>query len=462
MSSEVPWVVRFVDKPDTDRSVRLDLNDEQAGGNVYVRADGFSPGVGEVEAVTTGSMLTDTGEAITATRRVNREITIPLAVVGESPELAEVLNALARELDRERNYLEFRPSDHTGEAVFFTVLAGSDFTEVDLDPEDYPTEKGVSVILVCEPTGVGLEKSGSFTSNPDPVGTNKPFARLPAIAGDVPAPLTVKVGASMTGPAGPIMVGVCSGLPLLDDPVFTQAEALTAGTGVTLPGNDAAMSGTGSNYARIGFGTNNLDTLRLSGDLPDVPPGRWRVWVRLRNTIAADTFDLRLDIGTLTSGLTGKVRSFKPTDAANSTYWFDLGLVDHPYHQPPDVTDPEPLTVRLFAMRTSGTGSLDVDMLLLVPTDLRGNQPGRVALVTPTDGLGGGNQWILRPDVEMAHPSVPARPAPVAGSHDFRATPGEHTYIHVLRRTYPGVSVLTTNNIIEWSYRPRWQYLSAP
>lgn len=461
MADPVPWVVRFVSGPDAARSTLLDVNAGTGPGQIYTLREGFSLGTTEVLTVLVESMLED-GEDVAASKRTNRELTIPVILVGDQATFAGLLGGLAREVDRKPAWLEFKPGEHTGESIFFQIKQG-ELGDVDLDPEDEggeDEERSLTLSLVADFAAVGLEQTGTATTGTDPAGSSKPFVALPPTKGDVPAPLTVKVAAGSTDTSGPIMVNVCAGAPSLTGPLFVQAEALTAGTGVTFPTGDAAMSG--GSHARITFGINNLTTLRLSGDIPAVPPGRYRVWARLRNTTGADTFDVRLDVGTATSPATGRVRSFSPPAAANSVYWVDIGDVEHPYYQPTDATAAENLTLRLYAQRTAGTGNLDPDLLMLVPLDLRGKDTGRTAFVLPTDALAAAQKWVIRPDQEKATPTAAAKPATIIGSHEFRAVPGANTYIHVLRRTYPGTTQLTGTNTVDWAYRPRYLYVSAP
>lgn len=167
-------------------------------------------------------------------------------------------------------------------------------------------------------------------------------------------------------------------------PIVLQAESMTQGTDTSVQANSLLMSGSGSNFSRCTFVTGAMST-RLSGTWPPSPSvdarGIYRVFVRLRQNTLADVFDVRLQFGSSTVQVTNSdVRLPPDTGPSQPTLkYIDLGLMQVPVGYDP-VTDglsgvelaAQGLFVAVGARRVSGSGSVDFDCVLFVPTDDRG------------------------------------------------------------------------------------------
>lgn len=482
MVDVLPWVVRFVDKPDAGRVTRFDLNSlnsEQTGEPVYVRSDGFSLGTSERLVAMVESMLREGGDVV-ASKRANREVVVPLAVVGAagapatSADLATVINAVAREADRESNYLEFQPSDHTGESVFFVVKQG-DIAEVELDSEDYPDQKGAQVTLLCEPTAIGAAVTGSAVVNNDAAAVSNPLGfSLPAITGDVAAPFNVTAsGSGLTSAGATALLSVHTKAGATGR-VVLQAEAATRYTDTTLAAsNDAALSGSGNNYVRTSFATNTLID-RLGFSSLNIGFGTYKVLARVRKATAGDAFDVRRVLYN-TSGGTGYYGPTKRYGATTSggPHWLDLGEVGLPAGPtPPGVTSGVVGDLRVQAQRITGSGTLDFDAVVLVPTEL----PGAPDVQTSATWLGRGSSG-LTVGFNADDDEVWTQSGTSYGYAETRrggslpqVHPGLDNHVVFARHVdlVPGANGTTPADdktwatTLAWSYRPRWLYLSEP
>jgi hypothetical protein len=186
-------------------------------------------------------------------------------------------------------------------------------------------------------------------------------------------------------------------------PFVLQAEAATLlGTDTSLGAFDSAMSGAGSNYARVTFATDITLTSRLDwSGWPNANNigirGTYRVFARVRRSVAGDTVRLRLDLLYNGAVISNSVVAL-PT--VGTLRYVDLGLVSLPGSSDPVTDGPTgvELTVRgscglrLNASRDSGTSNLDVDVLVFMPADDRlvlvsWGEPGSVAASYILDSL---------------------------------------------------------------------------
>lgn len=209
--------------------------------------------------------------------------------------------------------------------------------------------------------------------------------------GDVETPLYLQLGGTLGtgggGGQGRRNVGITvrrRGTPS-NLPLVLQAENMTQGTDTTVQANSALFSGGGTNnFSRCTFVTGAMST-RLSGTWPPTAGtdmrGTYRAFVRLRQNTSADLFDVRLQYGVSGYVITNSdVRL--PADSgpgAPTIKYVDLGLMQIPVGYDP-VTDglsgvelaAQGAFVAVGARRVSGSGSVDFDHVLFVPTDDRG------------------------------------------------------------------------------------------
>lgn len=161
-------------------------------------------------------------------------------------------------------------------------------------------------------------------------------------------------------------------------PFLIQAESATLGTDATLPGNDAAMSGTGSNYVSVSFATaGGVWASRFvklhPGSVSVDARGTYRVFARVRRSTAVGNIrvKVRASAGGYFSDL-GEVLTALSTERR----LLDMGLLSLPFGPDPvaDGYSETPIPVGgvdfgFWAQRDTGTSTLEIDYLLLVPAD---------------------------------------------------------------------------------------------
>jgi hypothetical protein len=352
------------------------------------------------------TMLSD-GELITAGAYGNRTLSIPLTYVGTATANAAALalQALALELNRSRNILKVQFGTVP---VFFRTYRAPDYSLTML--RLMLQNNSLVVEIPAEPFGRGLAEtpSGSpytVTNNPA-AGSNGQFFDVTGVKGDVETPLRLTVpGADLDGHTAVLAVrrrGTPSASPFL-----LQAEAMTlADVDASLPGNDALMSGAGSNYVRHAFTTTGPWQARLDmATFPASPSvdarGTYRVFARVRKSSAGSV--IKLQVTCATSGGVASASTDVTTLPLDTTLRLvDLGLLSIPGGAAPvldgDGTELSVAGARILVWgeRTSGSGSLDIDYLLFVPADdrlafisstLNGTTPNRFRIDSDQDRI---------------------------------------------------------------------------
>ncbi|WP_346536938.1 hypothetical protein [Micromonospora sp. DPT] len=202
--------------------------------------------------------------------------------------------------------------------------------------------------------------------------------------GDVEAPLFLSVRASdvarvpespLTGRRQSAFAVRRGGTPSAA-PVVLQAESMDAGTDTTVQ----AASGSSGPFLRVTFATATSLQQRASiAPFPSSPStdarGTYRVFVRCRKSVAGDTMQLQMRYSNAAASVTSDLVA-GPADAV--WRWVDMGLVQMPlgYDPATDGLSGTPLPVggmgvTLLAARTSGSGTLDLDVIVFLPADDR-------------------------------------------------------------------------------------------
>lgn len=371
------YTVKFVDSIASSPTTRLDLNT----GSVWttLSTSRFDPP--PIRRALVESMLAD-GATPAANAYGNRVITLVLDLPKSYTEdqAAAQLQTLMRELDRPNNTLRVEWGTNT--ATFFRTFR-TPAEQLDFDP----VHKQVTVPILAEPFGYGVEETlAPVTVNNNPAaGSNGMFLDITSPKGDVETPLYLTVGGTI-GVTGRLQSGISvrrRGTPS-STPFFLQAEAMTQGTNTTTQANSASFSGSGNNYSRCTFGTASMQTRLSIAAFPTSPSvnarGTYRVFARVRQNTAADVIDVRLLWGSVTTQVTNSTVRL-PVDtgpSAPTIKYVDLGLVQMPVGYDP-VYDGlsgvelsvEGLYLAFQAQRVSGTGTLDIDLLLFMPADDR-------------------------------------------------------------------------------------------
>lgn len=225
----------------------------------------------------------------------------------------------------------------------------------------------------------------SFVINNDPAAaTTGMFLDVAgsSIIGDVETPLFLKVGASSVVTSGrrQSAVGVRRrGVPSVV-PLVWQMEASSLFTDTTLQANDAAMSGSGQNYLRCSFATTTSLVTRAGWSTWPAAPsvdnrGTYRAFLRCRKNTAGPSTVL-VALGASLSGVAVNSGTVEVTNTV--LRWVDLGLIQIPIGADPstDGYSGTQLPVagmdwRIYGQLGSGSATLDLDALVLIPADDR-------------------------------------------------------------------------------------------
>ena len=371
---------KFVDSPTASPTVLLDMNDgatwKTLGGDFFKLP---SPPLRRSLAqnnMTDGGILTSAAYDL-------RTLTFTVDLLG-STDTARIaqLDALKAQLAKPSNLI-MHQLQTASYPVFFRTLRSDDYV---VDTEISANFWRVSCNVLAEPFAIGIRHditAGVVITNDPASGTNKTFFDITGVRGDSPAPAFVRVAlGSGTAPTF-FWAQRTAGSPTALT-VFAQAEAGTLGTDTTVQANDTQMSGSGSNFVRTTFATASLTT-RLTVTAPtasDVTAlrGRYRVLVKIRMSASGSNFTLRyLQNPSGTSPTPGQQISLDSSAAITTV---DLGVVEFPGPgaMPSTIgfsglaaTYPtQSLAIQIA--RNSGTSTLDMDYVYLLPADERSAQ----------------------------------------------------------------------------------------
>jgi hypothetical protein len=209
------------------------------------------------------------------------------------------------------------------------------------------------------------------------------FFDVTGVRGDSPSPAFVRVAlGSGTFPTFFWSQRTANNPPALT--LFAQAEAGTVGTDTTVQANDTNMSGAGSNFVRTTFTTATLTT-RLTVTVPtSTDPaalrGRYRVLAKVRMSAGGSNFTMRyVQNPAGTNPTNGGLNSFDSSAAITTV---DLGIVEFggPGATPATIgfsglsAGFATQTLGIQIGRNSGTATLDMDYIYLLPADERSSQ----------------------------------------------------------------------------------------
>lgn len=464
------WTLQFVDSIASSPTVRLDLNDDSPWGLLI---DGTSFGAPELRLAQASTLLRD-GSAFPAAAYGERTLRLKLKLPESSRDnLATALQELHRELDRPTNILKWQQDGATKPIFFRTIRSVPD------SYDDYPftpTPYGeLTVSVLAEPFALGLRETiaTATVSNNPAAGSNGCYMDLNSVVGDVETPLIIKTSTTNLVSANDnySLFAVRRGGTPSNAPVVLQAEDMTAGTDTTEPGNDAAMSGSGSNYSRCSFSTTTAMATRLSlfwqgpGAAPSVDHrGTYRVLARIRRSVSGDEVAVRLRWG----GSSGTITNDTVTCPSGTTVsHIDLGLVSAPPGQDPVTDGPsgtELSVAGIFldvqAQRVSGSGNIDFDYLFLVPAD-----DGMAVVQWGTTS--GANFYTVDCAQQVTYPTLTSgavhgvNMARVTGGYRLMASPGVNNRLYFIRQTKAGAATDTIGgtNDLDVSYFPRYLYI---
>lgn len=362
--------IKFVDGISSAAATRLDLS-TYPWRCLFEGTETPTPEVG-VQRVS--SNLVD-GERIVSQVYRNRRVRLHIKLEKVTPAVAhQQIQLLNRELARERNVLWWQPDDSMP-PVFFRTFRSTEYqTEIDYGLVNH----GFTLDLEADPGMYGPPETMTVNFGADPAGSLKPWVDLPPIKGDIPSPLYITTSSTSVSLRGVVLSVRRRGTPSVVSP-FRQAESLTLGPdATTAAGGTANLATSGNQQVHINFESQTGMVQRLSGTFPDTGHstvdalGTYRVIARMRQGLAG-TVRVRLATGVdqfvdrpvvLHSG------AFPPDYSL-----YDLGRVRFPSGNPgvaagfgaPHTVAPN--TLRIYAERTAGAATLQVDEVITVPAD---------------------------------------------------------------------------------------------
>lgn len=458
--------VAFVRGPAAAPVVTLDLNPDD---NNYVGAEDFTLGAPTFEG-DPESLGAEYGY---------RTCSFTVVVRGPYSVAAARMQAVTRQLLAARNWLMLTPS---GSKPMFlrtyrTAQPAVEWSDAGDGVWELPVTLSCDPFLYGEPQTIGPV---SIANDPAAAAAANPcFVKLPPILGDAPAPLLARLAPSAGSWAARNLLLSTVALDASQDPagpVVWQVDALGGRAVDTALVADASMSG-GARVTVTSASDPALAT-RVAGAAPTAPPaGTYRVLVRVQKSDTGSVFTLRLtqELGSPPLGLVrGPTRTYSRggATAADTATLIDLGLFSFPFgmdHR--DVADTaaagRPL-LRFEAGRPSGTGSLHVDYLLLIPVATAASSDVRTMRMQRV-GVAAGQTAVLDGDARRFHVATAAgqvvdRPmVPLMGGFP-RVTPGATNVVHLVQQhSEPDQigdgDVITDATQATFTYTPRYLHI---
>lgn len=402
MATPITWA--FVDQPVASPTVLLDMNN---GSTTRVLDPGPQTPTPPLNRSFASNAMTD-GGILSAASYQNRELkfTVWLNGATQSAKISQ-LDALKAQLAKPSNLIMYVPPGWSF-PVFFRTFRSDDYV-VDNGGGVAGAEWRVSCDVLAEPFAIGARRDltqVTVTNNPAS-GTNPIFWDMASIAGDSPTPAFVKIGTALAV-ADPVILAQRTVNQPTTVTCFAQCEAGTMGTDTTTQANDTAMSGSSNNFTRTTFTTASLTTRVTvtvpTATAPEALRGRYRVFVRVRTSATGSNFTLRYaqNAGG-TDFVNGPITSLD--SLANTVFrHVDLGVVEFPTAGPYPTTigysglsaQMVTQTLAIQAGRNSGTATLDMDYVYLMPADER-------FLVAARNAMQASSSLIIDGPNEMAY-----------------------------------------------------------
>lgn len=469
MATPITW--QFVDQPVASPTVLLDMNN---GSTTRVEKPGPQTPTPQLNRSFASNAMTDGGILSSASYQ-NRELkfTVWLNGANLSAKISQ-LDALKAQLAKPSNLIMYVPPGWSF-PVFFRTFRSDDYV-VDNGGGVGGAEWRVNCNVIAEPFAIGARRDltqVTVTNNPAS-GTNPILWDMTGIAGDSPTPAFVKVGTALAV-ADPVILAQRTVNQPTTVTAFAQAEAGTMGTDTTTQANDANMSGASNNFTRTTFTTASLTT-RVTVTLPTATApealrGRYRVFVRVRTSATGSNFTLRyVQNAGGNDFVNGPITSFD--SLANTAFrHIDLGVIDVP------TAGPYPTTIGYSALsaqmvtqalaiqagRNSGTATIDMDYVYLMPADERLCVAARNTTQASSSLIIDGPNEMAYGQPSGATPFGSTRTVDNAGGLAFlfggapMLVPNVTNRWHLIR----GSSANSVTSTVDVSYWPRWREVAT-
>lgn len=467
----MPTTWKFVDQPIASPATLLDMNDgatwKTLGGDFFRLPSPPLKRSIAANAMTDGGLLSSAAYDLRVLA-----FTVELSAATEAGRIVQ-LDALKAQLAKPGNLLMYQ-SQLASNPVFFRTLRSDEY-EVDNQLSPGQTWR-VSCNVLAEPFAIGIRRDlSTVTVTNDPAAASVPSLwDITGIVGDSPTPAFVRIGTAL-GPGNPVILAQRTANNPTSLTLFAQAEAGTMGTDTTVQANDAGMSGAGSNFVRTTFATATLQT-RLTVTVPTSSDatalrGRYRVFARIRTSAVGSNFTVRyVQNSGATNPVNGPQVSFDSLASTEFRYT-DLGVMEFPgpgpgpvamgYSGLPAQAATQPLGIQ--AARNSGTATLDIDHVYLMPADERLSITSRAAQVASSF-------LVIDGPNEMAYGMAPST-TPFGATRTVDGGGGLVSLMGGAPMLVPGItnrwymlrggSAVTTTSPVDVSYWPRWREVAT-
>jgi hypothetical protein len=467
----MPHLVRFVDSVAAAPTIRLDVSD----GTTW-RVTSFDASPPRLRRSMSQNAMTD-GGFVSSSQYEMRTVKATLWLTKATQDLnATQLQQLGRELNRDGNYLMYQPMSLSKPVFFRTVR--SDFTSVREVPSSDTAVRAIEIEVLAEPFALGLRETlGPFTVNNDPAaGSNGCFFDVTGVLGDVDTPFLMVDTSS--GPSRFDMAVRQHGTPSAFTFVYQcESMGLAAMSDTTNPGGgpDAAMSGTGTNnFVRTTFATLATLSTRLLGAIPAgaASDGTFRILAVVRRSDS--TSSIQVQVGQTAVGASLSETPLVTLPLTTNRQLVDLGTINNQTAQMFLGSDTKPgPTTRSFTLkagRTSGAGSLDWDVVFLIPADeayLKFSDGRTLPRETTFDLVLDGDQAVMMPTGaniyagDSVYPDALFLAMSLAGSPP-RLVPNQTNRIYLLTSDFTSDlprHTKTDSEVLTLHYFPRYLYV---
>lgn len=434
--------MRFCDAPSRNAETRFDLNANGIGYSATLMKDGFALGMPVLSGEPGGRGRVWSG----------RSLSLPLEVVGAKSDVRRRLERVARELMRAENWLEWQLDADSAPRWFRTYAAAPS----PLSLTQVYTRRGVDVwgttlSAPADPFAVGEPITlGPFTvTNAPDAGTYPMLLDLGDVEGEAPAPATVVISKSTSGP----MLGPAVAVTSTPATTFTPDSW---GSAVAAAVTDANFIG--GSY-RPTTGTIDDWTTVAAFTPTDLTYGRWSTLLRVSGSSDAGSIALRWKVSA--TGVASQVYSTPVVVPVHQQRrWVTAGEVPWPLVDGTALGVTGTTVLTLQAKRIQSGGELRFDNRLTMLSAA----PESSLLRLEPDAVSGASSAVLidaeARRVAAAVGGAPTRAPGVAGGWPH-LSPTRENHLWVAQNLDPTFSTgvhdaHTSTSEVTITYRPRY------